>query len=62
MSTATSDEEIRKAVLKSIRSGLYPESESVASADIPTSALSALQDEVRQARDEVEVNSSNVIL
>lgn len=54
MPTATPDENVRKAILQSIASGLYPESADVASAEVPSTALSALQDEVRQARDQVE--------
>jgi len=55
MSSSPSEHELVQAVLGTIDSGAYPESESVASAELPVGVLSKLQDAVNQARNNVKV-------
>lgn len=60
MSTSASKEELSQAILQQVEHGLYPESEDVASADIPSDALPALLQAVGRARDGVKVGERNV--
>jgi len=47
--------DVGQAVLQSVRTGLYPESEAVAVSELSSSVLPALQNDLRKGRDEIEV-------
>jgi centromere/kinetochore protein ZW10 len=55
MATTASNEELSQAILQQVEYGAYPESENVASAEIPPAALPALLDAVNKAREGVQV-------
>jgi hypothetical protein len=55
MATTASNEELSQAILQQVEYGAYPESENVASAEIPPAALPALLDAVDKAREGVQV-------
>ncbi|KAF2435010.1 hypothetical protein EJ08DRAFT_580829 [Tothia fuscella] len=54
MSSSASREELSQAILQQVEYGAYPESDNVASADIPSDALPALLEAVGKARDSVK--------
>ena len=49
------DTRLEQSLLKSVKDGLYPDSEEVLSAKLPSSALDSLEQLLRGAREEVEV-------
>lgn len=55
MPSQISDREYGQAILESVRSGSYPETEDIVSAHLPTSALPTLLKLVAQAREDVKV-------
>ena len=56
MSSRSSEQELAQAILQHIELGAYPESEDVASADIPSQALSTLIKAINKTRQGVKVN------
>jgi len=57
MSSNPSEDELVQAVLQTIDNGAYPESEEIASAELPVGVLPKLLDAVNQARSNVKVGS-----
>jgi centromere/kinetochore protein ZW10 len=55
MAATASNEELSQAILQQVEYGAYPDSENVASAEIPPSALPALLDAINKAREGVKV-------
>jgi len=55
MAATVDQADVSQAVLQSVRTGLYPESEAIAVSQLSSSALPALQNELRKGRDEIEV-------
>ena len=55
MPSQISDREYGQAILESVRSGSYPETDAVVSADLPSSALPTVLKLIAQARDDVKV-------
>lgn len=55
MSSTASHEELSQAILQQVQFGAYPESENVASADIPSEALPGLLDAIGKSRDGIKV-------
>jgi protein transport protein DSL1/ZW10 len=55
MSSPPSHEELSQAILQQVQYGAYPESENVASADIPSEALQGLLDAIGKSREGIKV-------
>ena len=55
MPSHISDHQYGQAVLNSVQSGTYPESEEIIAAEIPSSALPTILKLVDQAREDVKV-------
>lgn len=55
MPSQISDRQYGQAVLNSVQSGTYPESEAIVAAELPPSALPTILKLVDQAREDVKV-------
>lgn len=60
MPSQISDREYGQAILESVRSGSYPDTEAVVSADLPPSALPTVLKLVAQAREDVKVGQQKI--
>ena len=58
MSKDVASGDLAQAVVQSVQLGAYPDSEEIISAELPANAIAPLLEELRKARDEVQVRIS----
>ena len=59
MTSKVSDGQLNDAVFRAIQDGLYPEEETIVSAELPSSAFDSLLELLEQARAEVKVRDES---
>ena len=61
MPPQTSDDQLGQAILQSIRDGSYPENEETISAELPSSALTALSGFLEEAKVSSKVREPHIV-
>ena len=59
MTSQFSDGRLSEAVFRAVQDGVYPEEETIVSAELPSSAFDSLQQLLEQARAEVKVRDES---
>ena len=59
MTSKVLDEQLSDAVFRAVQDGVYPEEETIVSAELPSSAFDSLLELLEQARAEVKVRDES---